>query len=244
MEIKIGGLTFRGDEGPTTFTVARDSLQGWIGKGGVGVRRRSVDRPLAHGSSRVRGYRTGRLVTWSGLIITDSPAQQDKAMLNLASILAEGTFGTLAVASAIGTHTTEVQLDDDPQVNRLVYGETAKYSVSFWAPLPEVYGQGEEFRPGDVENRGNFRAVAIAHVTGPVAAPYTLDVDGRQFIVTQPLIAGQKHVVDTATGRVRRNGVLQTGVVSRAQSLLVPPGHPVTFSGPPNSRLIVRPTFI
>ena len=37
MQIRLGGLTFLGDAGDARFTVERDALQGWIGKGGVGL---------------------------------------------------------------------------------------------------------------------------------------------------------------------------------------------------------------
>lgn len=88
MQIRLGGLTFLGDAGPTRFSVSKDALQGWIGKGGSGVRRNDSPRPLGHGSQKQRGYRTGRLVTWSGDIYTDSPAEQDHALAQLSGLLA------------------------------------------------------------------------------------------------------------------------------------------------------------
>lgn len=244
MRIRLGGLTFLGDAGEATFTVERDALQGWIGKGGVGVRREDSPRPLGHGSLRQRGYRTGRLITWSGEILTKTPAEQDHALAQLSGVLGDGDFGRLTIDSAFGTHWCDVQLDDEPRVRRVLYGRAATYSIGVWCPDPEVFGETTSYPPGVVRHFGNFRAVASAVVTGPVSAPYTLALDGRQFTVTQSLSAGQVHTIDTANGRVRRNGVLQSSVYSKAQSLLVQPGSAPTFSGPPSAVLKVTDTFV
>ena len=244
MRIRLGGLTFVGDAGDARFTVEKDALQGWIGKGGVGVRRDDRQRPLAHGSARRRGYRTGRLVSWSGEIWTDSPAEQDHALAQLSGILADGEFGRLTVDSAMGPHWCDVQLDDEPEVHRVLYGRLATYSITVWANDPEVYGETRAFSPGSVYHYGNFRAVGTAIVPGPVTAPYTLAVAGQQFIVTQSLTAGQTHTVDTANAKVRRNGVLQGSVYSKAQSLVVNPGTPSTFTGPTGSQLKVPDTYM
>ncbi|MEW2011466.1 hypothetical protein AB0300_18555 [Microbacterium sp. NPDC078814] len=183
-------------------------------------------------------------MTWSGEILTNTPVEQDHALAQLASVLADGEFGRLTVDSAFGTHWCDVQLDDEPRVKRLTYGRAASYSIGVWCPDPEVFGEPHSFRPGPVFHYGNFRAVADVVVTGPQTAPYTLSVAGREFTVTQALSAGQTHTIETATARVRRNGVLQSGVFSKAQSLIVAPGAPVTFTGPQGSQLQVRDTFV
>lgn len=244
MQIRLGGLSFLGDAGPTRFSVSKDALQGWIGKGGSGVRRNDSPRPLGHGSQKQRGYRTGRLVTWSGDIYTDSPAEQDHALAQLSGVLADGQFGRLTIESDFGTHWCDVQLDDEPEVHREVYGRFATYSIGVWCPDPEVFGETHTFAPGPVYHYGNFRAVADAVVTGPQSAPYTLAVAGRQFTVTQALTAGQTHVIDTANARVRRNGVLQSGVFSKAQSLIVDKGAASTFTGPSTAVLKVKDTLV
>lgn len=244
MQIRWGGLTFSGDAGDAMFTVERDALQGWIGKGGVGVRRRDSERPLGHGSQKVRGYRTGRLVTWRGEIHTKSSYEQDHALALLSGVVADGGFGRLVIASAFGTHWCDAQLDEEPRTNRVLYGRLATYSISAWCPDPEVFGESRSFPPGPVYHYGNFRAVANAVVTGPQAAPYTLEVDGRQFTVTQALTAGQKHTIDTANAQVRRSGVLQSGVVAKAQSLIVNPGMASTFTGPSTAVLNIPDTFV
>lgn len=244
MRIRLGGLTFLGDAGPARFSVSRDALQGWIGKGGPGVRRNDSPRPLGHGSQKQRGYRTGRLVTWSGDIETESPAEQDHALAQLSGVLADGEFGRLTIDSAFGTHWCDVQLEDEPEVHRDVYGLFATYSIGVWCPDPEVFGETQTFSPGTVYHYGNFRAVADAVVTGPQSAPYSLTVAGRQFTVTQALTAGQTHTIDTANARVRRNGVLQSGVFSKAQSLIVAPGAASTFTGPASAQLKVKNTFV
>lgn len=243
MRIHLGGLTFDGGTGNVPFSVGRDALKGWIGKGGVGVRRDDSPRPLAHGSFKRRAYRTGRLVEWSGLIDSDSPVEQDHSMAQLTGVLADGTFGRLTIDSAMGTHWCDVQLDD-VDVQRRVYGKTAEYWISVWCPDPEVFGQTKTFPPGKIRHFGNYPAVADAVVTGPQSAPYTLSVAGRQFTVTQALASGQTHTIDTANARVRRNGVLQSGVFSKAQSLVVAPGAGATFTGPSTARLKVKDTFV
>lgn len=244
MRIRLGGLTFLGDAGDARFTVERDALKGWIGKGGVGVRKNDSPRPLGHGSQKQRAYRTGRLVTWSGEIWTTSPAEQDHALAQLSGVLAEGEFGRMTVDSAFGTHWCDVQLDEEPDAKRELYGRLATYSIGVWCPDPEVFGETQTFSPGPVYHYGNFRAVADAVVTGPQSAPYTLAVAGRQFTVTQALTAGQVHTIDTANARVRRNGVLQSGVFSKAQSLIVAPGAPSTFTGPASAQLKVKNTLV
>lgn len=244
MRIRLGGLTFLGDAGDARFTVERDALQGWIGKGGVGVRRDDSPRPLGHGSQRQRGYRTGRLVTWSGEVLTKTAEEQDHALAQLSGLLGEGEFGRLTVDSAFGSHWCDVQLDDEPRARRVLYGKVATYSMSVWCPDPEVFGEVRSFPPGKVFHFGNFRSVADVVVTGPQAAPYTLAVAGREFTVTQSLSAGQTHAIETSNARVRRNGVLQSGVFSKAQSLIVPPGPSSLFTGPSNAQLLVKDALV
>lgn len=225
--VRGGGLIFEGGAGKATFSIEPDALKGVL-KGGVGVRREQVPRPTAHGDYALRGYRTGRRISWSGLVETKSAAEHDHALLQLTGWGADGNLVRVQFDTAYGVLFTDVYLDD-LDVQRLIYGRVSRYMLSVYAPDPVLLGETRTFIPGDAYHYGNFESWPTVTVTGTGAA-YTVSSQGRSFQVTTALPNGQKDVIDMRSGRVRRNGNLLVGGVGAARVWSVPAGSPVTWS--------------
>lgn len=245
---RINGFSFVEwplDHHNTWHVLDQDGIKGvWEG---VDVRREDTARPLAHGSFDTQGFLASRVIPISGHISTGSPTELVHEMNRLTGLLSDGQNGRLTLEDDASTTWIDVRLGGATQVTQLD-STTAKFLVTFFAADPRRFGEPAKnggFTVGEaVYHYGNHPAVLVPTVSGPVTAPYTVAVGSKQFTVTQSLTAGQKHVLDTETATVTRNGVAQSGVVSRAETLLVPPGSPVSFTGPAGTTGMVLNTFV
>lgn len=243
MTATLGGLTFVGDGGAATYTI--DEL-----KYGAGSRRDSIPRPSAHGDFDVPVFLTGMLVTISGLIHASSVAEYEAAVDALTGLLADGSSSELEVTQAVGSWTAMVRRSGEPDVTHLVYGETGRYQVQFWAADPRRYGASHSFGPASsvstVAHDGNFPADAVLEVAGSSGGGYTVTGPGSRLItVTEPLVSGHPHTVDVGSGALHVDGVRVLGGVSVFQPWAVPPGVTVSVSVSAGTVAVeVRDTFV
>jgi hypothetical protein len=131
----LGGLTFVGGEGAATYTIWEDGLNGWFE--GAEMRREKIARPNGAGDFPAPGYLGPRLITLTGLILTDNdPAAFEVAIKALEDLLADGSTDTFTVEQASGTYTAEVGRDGTPEIAIELYGTRARYRLQLWAPDP------------------------------------------------------------------------------------------------------------
>lgn len=213
---------------------------------GVSVRREDTARPLSHGSFDSPVFLGSRVIPVSGHFSAPSPAALVHEMNRLTGLLSDGESGRLNLDDDMGATWIDVRLGGPTQITQMD-ATTAKFLVTFFAADPRRFGDAAKvggFSVGQsVYHYGNHPAVLKPTVPGPVTAPYTVAVGSKQFTVTQSLASGQTHVLDTETATVTRNGVAQSGVVSRAETLLVPAGASVSFTGPSGTTGMVLNTY-
>lgn len=237
MHITLDGVHFRGGLEKALFTVDHGSLKGWFEA--PGVRRNDEPRPLADGSFTAPTLRAGRSVSWSGLILTKTPAEQHRAMEQLAGVCSGRGLSRLTVQHMTDTTWTDVHLTQPPEVTIAAYGRVARYDVELFAPDPRRYGERRSFSNGtNVYHRGNAPAFPVVTIPNG-AASYTLTAAGQTFQVSGAT-AGGTHVIDLRTGRLTRNGVLVVGAVTRADPWTLPPGARQSFSLSPSASFTVE----
>lgn len=241
----LGGIEFVGNGDPATYTIETDGLKGWMD--GVESRHDSTPRPTTHGDFDAPTFLTGRLVSITGLVLASSPAGYEAAVQALSGLLADGSSSELSVEQNSVTLTATVRRHGKPDIVDMVYGQTARYRLQLWAPDPRRYGASHTYGPGasltTVEHDGNFPATPVVTVAGPVTAPYTVASQGHSVTVTQSVTSGHEHTIDMGTGWVYLDGVLQSGVTSALDVFTVPPGGPVTVTGPSTMTVDVVDTY-
>lgn len=230
LRIMVEGLTVLGrpENGQHVGLFVRpNGFEGW--DDGADSRRDRVDIPGSHGEFDLPGFLGPRVFSIDGWALTYSERE-----------LAHFREQVLGVGAAGGR--VRVSVEHQGQLlwaNARVGGKPtfrdagirhglmrAQFQWQFIASDPRKYSGIDKVASGVASlNRGNFPAVPIFEVTTSVATGYRINgPDGRHFIVSTPLPVGQKDVIDFRTARVRRNGVLLAGAVSRAQTWSLPPG--------------------
>ena len=101
---------------------------------------------------------------------------------------------------------------------RLKFDESTKYGdTRTWAASVGANASG-------IHHRGNYNAVPKFVVAGSMPGGYTLTIMGQVFNVTQPLVSGQPHSIDYASGRLRIGGNVVHGGIGYGFHPLIPPG--------------------
>lgn len=221
MLITLDGVHFRGDMGRAMFTIEHGALNGWFEA--PGVRRDATPRPTGDGVFTAPTYRAGRSVAWSGLVHSTSHAEQRRAFEQLAGMCSGRGLYRLTVQDGTDATWTDVHLLQAPDVTVLAAGRLARYDVEVFAPDPRRYGELRSFSAADrVYHRGNAPAFPVVTIPNAAAA-YTLSSGGKSIVVSGAP-AGATHVIDTRTGRLASSGTIAVGVVTRADSITIPPG--------------------
>lgn len=130
----IDGLEFVGDGASGTYTIS--SLVGWFE--GVGVRADRVAKPVADGEFDSPGYLTGRLITLQGFVQTNSEAAFEAALEALGDIPVRD-LTEFVVTTGAGSKAAMVRRVDAPDVSPIVWGFSASYRLSLFAPDPTRY---------------------------------------------------------------------------------------------------------
>lgn len=133
----LGSVVFDGTADAVTYTIGDDGLDGWWDN--VPTRTNRTPRPSRHGEFDSRGYLSGRVVTLTGLVLSTGPAAQENDLSALAGLLADGDTARLTVEGAAGSLWADVVRVDAPDVQVIVYGQTAAYQVNFLARDPRRY---------------------------------------------------------------------------------------------------------
>lgn len=96
----------------------------------------------------------------------------------------------------------------------------ADFSMTFWMPKPWKYGDPVDYADGvPAVHRGNGSASPVFTVSGNRPAGYSIaGPEGRAFIVSRPVLPGQTHVYDMATGEYTVNGALVDGGITQGDS--------------------------
>jgi phage-related protein len=247
LEASIGGILFEGAPADPTeaFVIDPEGWSGW--DEGVTMRRDETARPGTHGAFDAPGFMSARVVSISGWIIAPTPSALATMRTQLTGLLSDGGSDTLTVETAAGETWAEVRLAGQTAVTVQGSETEARFQVQFWSPDPRRYGAAHSFGPGasltTVEHDGNFPAIPIVTVAGAVTAPYTVASQGHSVTVTQSVTSGHEHTIDMGTGWVYLDGVLQSGVTSAVDVFTIPPGGPVTVTGPSTMTVDVVDTY-
>ena len=250
MRANYKGIDFYSDSGDATYTI--EQITGWFE--GVDVRRSGGARPATDGVFDSPAYLTSRIITITGLVLSNGSSSDFEMALARLAGLPPRHVSLFTVETDNGTTWANARRAEKPEVTVIVWGQVARYQLVLEAPDSLRYGDTHVSPPGtsaNVFHYGNYEASPIIDVTAvtTMASGYTLNgPDGKAFVVTQGLTAGQVHRIDMATGWVYRNGVLQTGVVGAADLWGVPPGvltpHAITpVSGTGQITVSVTDTF-
>jgi phage-related protein len=225
--VTIDGLIFDGVAryGATgCYLIGPDGLTGW--DDGPESRRTEVPRPVAYGSFDAPEFLSSRVYVITGTLLASTPQELRVMKDRLKGVLNGARRGKLTVEDDLGTRWAWVRRAGTPRVaEKGMTATAAEFSVTFWAPDPWQYGQYREFTnsPAQVLQRGNEHAVPIVDVEGNMPTGYTISSQGKQYIVSQPLLTGQTHRIDMRTGWLYRNGSLQSSAVEKVETFTIPP---------------------
>lgn len=259
LRIRIGSVQILGrpeDIGgkPTGLFVKRGGFKGWDDSGGA--RRDSTPRPTAHGEFDEQTYQGAGIVSVDGWALATSEQQLGHLRSVVTGLGADGQLVRWVV-----DHQGETLWADARRGDKSTFDDAgirhgllrASFLIQFVRPDPCKYGKQRVSGPATsvtVNHFGNFPAAPVIDVTGSMPSGYTINgPDGKQFVVTQALAAGQTHRIDMTTGRLFLNGALTVRGVGRAQTWTVPPGQEVAMSlvpvsGSGSMTVTVLDTFI
>jgi hypothetical protein len=250
----LEGLLFGvADEFGTELTLAAE--EGWYG--GPAMRDLGGDRPGAHGAFPVRGFRTGRSISMTGLGKATSQATGSRSARALRAVLADGGFGTLTffdedseIMSALVQRDGEVKL-------RWLTDVTFEYQLSLFAPDSRLYGMpadlpstalpgggsglswpigsffdfGTPPQTGSVvfTNTGTAPTEPTVTISGPLESGFqVVQVEtGRRLRYEAP-VSGDL-VLDNAEGTATAGGQDRTGLLTADDFFTVEPGATSTF---------------
>jgi phage-related protein len=246
MEVRVAGLVFRDwpDDYEDCLLIDRNGFKGW--RGGD-QRREEIARPGAHGAFTLPGYQVQKTITLDGTIIAPTPEILTVRKNTVTGALANGDSARMLVddQGEVTWRDVQVVTVKDPEDLDDV---TARFALTFWAANPRRYGTERTFAAGEqVFHRGNFAADPVIEVTGPRAG-YTISTDtGKSITIGQALATGQKHRIEMRTGRIYRDGALQTGAITAGGTWTIPPTspgivHSISAGGPMS--IVVTDTFI
>lgn len=246
--VRWGGLEFVGDSGDAVFTIGDNGLSGVFD--GADSRSERVARPVADGDFDAPGYLTGVLGSISGNIHADSDGEYEHALRRLTGIPVRDLSRMVVQSSEWGTVWLDARRHGKPDVKHEVWGRLGRFQVQFFAPDPRKYGETRKTGSSStvqVFHYGNYAASPVLTVAGASPGGYTITgPGGRLYVVTRPLVAGQPHTIDMATGWLSVGGVVTPGGVGRADTWSVPPGTrtAMSVSGGLQLTVDVTDTFI
>lgn len=226
------------DRRPSGLFVGRDGFQGWDDT--PDAVRETIARAGAHGEYDLPVFQAARVFSVDGHAIAWSDQELDTLHDIVTGVGAAGGRFQVTVTDRGRTLRAFARRGGKALFQDLGFRtgrRRASFQIQFVAVDPRKYGEERAFPAGtEAFQRGNFPASPVLEVAGPTPA-YTIGTSiGRQLVIGQTLAAGQKHRIDLRTGRLYRNGVLQTGAITAGGTWVIPPGvpgvvHTITGSG-------------
>lgn len=196
----------------------------------AGVRADDTPRPMSDGDFPSRSYLEAVDRTMSGFLV--APAH-DYLVTAMNKLKAQRGRTLRVTVNEPGLRTWADAEIRTVAFDPLGFAPESEFQLGFHMPDPRRYGASDKvFASGEpLYHRGNYASVPEATVTGTMPSGYAIvGPDGKQYVVSQPLAAGQTHRIDFSTGWLYLNGVLQAGAVTRAETWTVPPGRTVTMT--------------
>ena len=242
--VRVGNVTFFGSKAETAaggvasgFVITQNGLTGW--DDGTNIRRNTVYREQAHGEFDVPGFQSGRVVSVAGICYATSAQQMRYYKAVLGGLLADGGSAQIIFDQVDATTWGFGHLTGQTRFTPVLPASLSNYQIQFWFPDPRRYGPSNTFGPASsvtAVHYGNFTAAPVLTVAGSMPSGYTVaGPAGKVFTVTAAVVSGSPHTIDMATGYLTIGGVIQTGVVTVANTWGVPPGQTVTMTLTPVS---------
>ncbi|QLD10888.1 hypothetical protein [Microbacterium oleivorans] len=238
LQLTSGRLTIRqspqGEARPRGLYFGPGGFTGW--DDGVTMRSETIARPQAHGDFDTPGYLSGRLVPMKGTCFADSMEDLEEMRDMFVGHGGDGGKFTVTVERNGRTlfGSARQAAGTTPTFEDIGTGRRAKWSASWWFPDPLKYGAAFDFPAGQTVlavHRGNFPARPRLRVYGDAGGGYTITgPGGRLIVITRPLVAGQPHTFDTATGRLTIGGARALGGIARSDLFTLPPTSATTIS--------------
>lgn len=233
--VEINGLRFRGGDGHHGFFIDLDGgLVGW--DDAPAVRFEAVERAHGDGDFNLSEVLYGpRIMTVSGLCHARSSEELGVFRNRLMAI---PTTGVRATVSTFGT-TTFADNSATASASKfevVVPGSIARYQLSRRFSNPRRFGSLNTVSAagGDtakVSHYGNAPASPVIVTSGDDSNGYVINgPGGRTIEVTIPLVSGQPHSIDLATGQLSIGGVVRFGVFGSADMFTIPAGQLVNVS--------------
>lgn len=132
MYATLGGLTFRADDAPATYTLAK--ITGWWG--GADFRHETTPRPTSDGDFDAPVTKGGLILSPEGQVHASGAVEFEDAVAALEDLLGDGSMDTLTVYQANGTYAVEVRRHGGLSLDVIAYGRLARYQFQLWAPNP------------------------------------------------------------------------------------------------------------
>ncbi len=222
--------------GRPPLTGARPGLYlgpgGWSGwDAGVTAAGEQVGRPAQHGDFDLPVYLGSRAVTATGIALARTPFELGRLRSQINGVGADGAAFPIAVEHQDETLTATARRIDSgfTDQGRSHGWFTAAWSLDLVCRDPRKYGPEQTFTGAtvSVHHRGNFPSLPAVEVAGPRSGYTVSGPGGRRIVVSQSLSAGQRHLIDFASGGLYRNGARQLGAVDVWEPWAIPPGTTV-----------------
>lgn len=250
ISVNVAGLHISGGTGK--IVLAPQGLDGW--DDGVDMRRNNLDRAHAHGSYAMPGYLDSRVVSITGRVLADSPAECERIGQRLTGLMADGQMARMQVTTETGTQWADCFLSARTRFTPDYSRRNAAFQIQLWCPDPWKFGDANVYtiNPGQTVplfHYGNAAASPIFEVTGDMPSGYTLrGPDSKTFVAPTSVASARKHLLDMSEGLLKVNGYYWTGQTANADLWTIPPGQQVntglTTTGTGTAKVTVYDTFI
>lgn len=230
------------------FGIGRKGFTGW--DSGTDSKGQSESREGADGDYDLPVFRESRIVALSGTCVARSNAELIHRASQLTGLGSSGQLVRLVVEQGSRVNWADARVVSQTQWDERTGHKAADFQIQFKCADPRKFGETRTFASGEAAfHYGNFPATPQITVSGSRPSGYTVNgPDGKRFVVTRALTAGNPHSIDMDTGLLRVNGVLVFGGVTVADTWAIPAGrqviHTVTGSGSGDLSVKVADTYV
>lgn len=248
--VRFGGIDFFGDE-PRHEGFNIQTFRGW--NDGVDARQAKVDIPNGDGAYDIPSTLADRTVPMTGYCYAKSVEKLGWYRRMLTGLVGIRTARAVQVDVLGEKEWSPGKVLRKPEFDEWGGQPFADWSLEFWFPRPFIFGaevskfEGLTGSQITAFHRGNARALPRYVIDG-VMGGYTLNgPNGRKWVVTKPVTAGNPHTIDMETGQLTIGDVVVAGFVTAADLWAFPGNNPVQSSVIPTSgsgtvTILVRPT--